>query len=104
MFEALREWRLGKARADAVPPYVIAHDSTLLEIETRRPRTEAELRRVPGMGPKKVETYGAEDPGRGGGDARPRLTRAGRHRAAVIAARGPVVGPIHATEGPFGTL
>jgi ATP-dependent DNA helicase RecQ len=60
MFEALRSWRLERARADAVPPYVIAHDSTLLEIELRRPRTEAELRRVPGMGPKKVETYGAE--------------------------------------------
>ena len=60
IFDALREWRLGKARADAKPPYVIAHDSTLLEIEARLPRTEAELRRVPGMGPIKVETYGAE--------------------------------------------
>jgi len=60
MFAALREWRLGRARSDAKPPYVIAHDATLLEIESRLPRTEAELRRVPGMGPVKVETYGAE--------------------------------------------
>ena len=49
-----------RARADAKPPYVIAHDATLLEIATRRPRTETDLRRVPGMGPVKVETYGAE--------------------------------------------
>ncbi len=60
VFVALREWRLGRARADAKPPYVIAHDATLLEIEARLPRSEAELRRVPGMGPVKVETYGAE--------------------------------------------
>jgi DNA helicase-2/ATP-dependent DNA helicase PcrA len=60
LFEALRSWRLERARADAVPPYVIAHDSTLLEIESRLPRTESELRRVPGMGPKKVETYGTD--------------------------------------------
>ena len=60
VFEALRDWRLGRARADAVPPYVIAHDSTLLEIEARMPHSESELRRVPGMGPKKVESYGGE--------------------------------------------
>ncbi len=60
VFQALRAWRLERARADARPPYVIAHDTTLLEIEARLPRTEAELRRVPGMGPLKVEAYGAE--------------------------------------------
>ncbi|MFN8621574.1 MAG: ATP-dependent DNA helicase UvrD2 [Chloroflexota bacterium] len=60
VFTALRAWRLERARADAKPPYVIAHDSTLLEIESRLPATEAELRRVPGMGPVKVEQYGAE--------------------------------------------
>ena len=60
VFEALREWRLARARADAKPPYVIAHDATLLEVERRLPRTMAELRRVPGMGPVKVETYGEE--------------------------------------------
>jgi DNA helicase-2/ATP-dependent DNA helicase PcrA len=60
VFQALREWRLERARSAAVPPYVIAHDSTLLEIEARRPRSESELRRVPGMGPRKVETYGSE--------------------------------------------
>jgi DNA helicase-2/ATP-dependent DNA helicase PcrA len=60
LFEALRDWRLGRARTDAVPPYVIAHDRTLLEVESRQPRTESELRRIPGLGPKKVEAYGAE--------------------------------------------
>ena len=60
VFEALRAWRTARARQEAMPPSVIAHDATLLEIEVRLPRSEAELRRVPGMGPVKVETYGAE--------------------------------------------
>jgi superfamily II DNA helicase RecQ len=57
---ALRAWRLERARADAVPPYVIAHDSTLAAIAERRPGSPAELRRVPGIGPAKIEKYGTE--------------------------------------------
>ena len=57
---ALRAWRLERARADGVPPYVIAHDATLAAIAEARPTSVAALRRVPGIGPAKLERYGAE--------------------------------------------
>jgi DNA helicase-2/ATP-dependent DNA helicase PcrA len=57
---ALRTWRTGRARADAVPAYVVAHDSTLSSIADARPTSLAALRRVKGMGPAKLEKYGPE--------------------------------------------
>jgi DNA helicase II / ATP-dependent DNA helicase PcrA len=59
-FESLRAWRLGRAREDAVPPYVVFHDSTLAEIAARRPQTIGELSQVAGVGPAKLERYGDE--------------------------------------------
>ena len=59
-FEALRAWRTAKARELTTPPYVIAHDATLTAIAEDRPRSLAALRRVKGMGPAKVESYGDE--------------------------------------------
>jgi ATP-dependent DNA helicase RecQ len=60
LFAALREWRTGRARIDAVPPYVIAHDDTLKAIADVRPRTLSGLARVKGMGPARIEKYGDE--------------------------------------------
>jgi superfamily II DNA helicase RecQ len=60
VFDALRTWRTAKAREEAMPPYVIAHDATLQAIAEGRPRTMAGLRRVKGMGPAKLEKYGDE--------------------------------------------
>ncbi len=60
VFEALRAWRTAKARALATPPYVVAHDATLTAIAEARPRSLAALRRVKGMGPAKIDTYGDE--------------------------------------------
>jgi DNA helicase II / ATP-dependent DNA helicase PcrA len=57
---ALRAWRLARARSDAVAAFIIFHDSTLEAIAERRPRTIAELRRVPGVGPTKLDRYGEE--------------------------------------------
>ena len=57
---ALRAWRSARAKTDAVPAYVVAHDSTLLAIAEARPMSTAELRRVRGMGPAKLERYGDE--------------------------------------------
>jgi DNA helicase-2/ATP-dependent DNA helicase PcrA len=58
VFAALRDWRTGVAREEAMPPYVIAHDATLAAIAEARPRSLAALRRVKGMGPAKLERYG----------------------------------------------
>jgi DNA helicase-2/ATP-dependent DNA helicase PcrA len=57
---ALRAWRTARARADAVAPFIVFHDSTIEAIAERRPRTIPELRRVPGVGPMKLDRYGEE--------------------------------------------
>ena len=57
---ALRAWRTARARADAVAPFIVFHDSTIEAIAARRPRSIAELRRVPGVGPMKLDRYGDE--------------------------------------------
>jgi DNA helicase-2/ATP-dependent DNA helicase PcrA len=60
LFEALRAWRLERARADRLPPYVIFHDSTLAAIASARPRSLADVAAIPGVGPAKLQRYGAE--------------------------------------------
>jgi DNA helicase-2/ATP-dependent DNA helicase PcrA len=57
---ALREWRAARAREDAVPAFVVAHDSLLAELVDQRPASIPALRRVKGMGPAKLEKYGNE--------------------------------------------
>ena len=57
---ALRAWRTARARADAVAPFIVFHDSTIEAIAASRPRSIAELRRVPGVGPMKLDRYGEE--------------------------------------------
>ena len=58
LMAALRAWRATRARDDAVPAYVVAHDSTLAAIAEARPLSAAALRRVKGIGPAKVDAYG----------------------------------------------
>ena len=60
LFEALRAWRLQRSRADGVPAYVVSADAVLIALATQRPRTDVELLAVPGIGPAKLESYGAE--------------------------------------------
>ncbi|MEZ5141397.1 MAG: ATP-dependent DNA helicase UvrD2 [Acidimicrobiales bacterium] len=59
LFEALKTWRAGAAKAAAVPAYVIFHDATLAEIATARPTCADDLLTVSGVGPVKVGRYGA---------------------------------------------
>ena len=60
LFDALKAWRTGKARAASMPPYVICNDRTLLEIVGRRPRTTTALLSVHGLGEVKVTRFGDE--------------------------------------------
>ncbi len=55
---ALKAKRTELAREQGVPPYVIFHDSTLLEILNRRPATLDELAQVGGVGQAKLARYG----------------------------------------------
>jgi DNA helicase-2/ATP-dependent DNA helicase PcrA len=57
---ALKAWRLERSKADEVPAYVVFHDATLASIAASRPRSLAELGRVSGVGPAKLERYGEE--------------------------------------------
>jgi DNA helicase-2/ATP-dependent DNA helicase PcrA len=60
VFEALKAWRLSRARSEEIPAYVVFHNSTLEEIASHRPRSLAELAAVPGVGPAKLERYGED--------------------------------------------
>jgi ATP-dependent DNA helicase RecQ len=56
--QRLKEWRLAEARTQAVPAYVILHDSTLIEIARRRPPDLSTLASIAGIGARKLERYG----------------------------------------------
>jgi DNA helicase-2/ATP-dependent DNA helicase PcrA len=58
LLQQLKVWRAGRARADGMPAFVVFHDTTLEEIARRRPVTLAELARVKGLGPTKLDRYG----------------------------------------------
>src|SRR5438270_336341 len=56
--ERLRAWRLERARADGVPPYVVFHDTVLHAIADAQPASLGELSQIAGVGPAKLERYG----------------------------------------------
>jgi ATP-dependent DNA helicase RecQ len=58
LWEALREERLKFSREQNVPPYVIFHDATLMDMLKRRPKDLAEFAAVSGVGTHKLERYG----------------------------------------------
>jgi len=58
LFEALRACRRDLAKEAGVPPYVIFHDSTLREMALKRPRSDADLTHITGVGARKREAYG----------------------------------------------
>jgi ATP-dependent DNA helicase RecQ len=58
LWQKLRARRLELARAQGVPPYVIFHDATLMEMVRRRPRSLLELGQIPGVGRSKLDRYG----------------------------------------------
>ncbi|MDY7097082.1 MAG: DNA helicase RecQ [Pseudomonadota bacterium] len=60
LFEALRAKRAELARANGIPAYIIFHDSVLREIAAAQPMDMDEMAQVPGIGAKKLETYGED--------------------------------------------
>ncbi|MDA8006658.1 MAG: HRDC domain-containing protein, partial [Gammaproteobacteria bacterium] len=58
LFEELRAARLALAREQNMPPYVIFHDSTLIEMALAKPRNARAMEEVPGVGQVKLERYG----------------------------------------------
>ncbi len=59
LWDALRECRKRLADEKNVPPYVIFHDATLMQMIAAKPTTDAELLDISGVGQTKLERYGA---------------------------------------------
>ena len=55
LLTALKSWRREQAREQGVPPYVVFHDRTLVELAARRP---ADLSALGGIGAAKLDRYG----------------------------------------------
>ncbi|MDZ7803050.1 DNA helicase RecQ [Thiohalophilus sp.] len=58
LFEALRALRRQLAETQGVPPYVVFHDATLMELVERRPQTLEQLADIAGLGERKIAAYG----------------------------------------------
>ena len=58
LFDALRACRRRLADEAGVPPYVVFHDATLLDMARQRPMTLAAMLDVSGVGDAKLEKYG----------------------------------------------
>jgi ATP-dependent DNA helicase RecQ len=58
VYGRLRELRSRLAREQELPAYCVFADKTLVELARQHPTTLAEMRRVPGIGPAKIEKYG----------------------------------------------
>jgi ATP-dependent DNA helicase RecQ len=59
LFERLRVVRRRIADAEGVPAYIVFSDAVLRAMAARVPRDEDAMRTVPGIGPVKLERYGA---------------------------------------------
>lgn len=60
LMEALRSWRLERAKAIEKPAFVVLSDQTLRALVLCAPTTPDELLTVPGIGPQKASQYGEE--------------------------------------------
>ena len=55
----LKLWRTAQASQEALPPYCVFSDKTLMEIARARPQNANALLATPGIGERKLEKYGA---------------------------------------------
>ncbi|WP_055586089.1 ATP-dependent DNA helicase UvrD2 [Peterkaempfera griseoplana] len=60
LFERLRAWRGETARTHGVPAYVVFTDATLMAIAEDPPGSERDLAGIAGVGPAKLDKYGAD--------------------------------------------
>ena len=58
LWDALRALRTQLAEDSGVPPYVIFHDATLMEMIKKRPLEIGDMRYISGVGDQKIKRYG----------------------------------------------
>jgi len=56
----LKEWRKDWASENDVPAFIVFSNKTLKDLCVKLPKTESELEEVYGLGPSKIEKFGAE--------------------------------------------
>lgn len=60
LFERLRKLRRSIAEKQNVPPYIVFHDSALVEMAKIKPKTLDGLRQIKGVGDQKLARYGSD--------------------------------------------
>ncbi|WP_217553798.1 ATP-dependent DNA helicase UvrD2 [Streptomyces sp. GbtcB6] len=60
LYERLREWRADQARLSGQPAFCVFTDRTLMAIAESAPDDDRELARIPGVGTRKLNRYGAD--------------------------------------------
>lgn len=60
LYERLREWRAEQARRSGQPAFCVFTDKTLMAIAEAVPDDEGELARIPGVGVRKFNRFGAD--------------------------------------------
>ncbi len=58
LFADLKALRLSIAKENNIPPYVVFHDKTLIDMAKNRPSTLEKMSLVPGVGQSKLKKYG----------------------------------------------
>ncbi|RZK06770.1 MAG: aldolase [Flavobacterium sp.] len=60
LYIELKKWRTQKSVDDNVPSFMICHNSELLNVVVKQPKTLSDLRKIKGFGELKVENHGEE--------------------------------------------
>lgn len=60
LFDKLKTLRLNFAKEENMPPYVIFHDKTLVEMVLLKPKTLFELEKISGVGKHKLRKFGPD--------------------------------------------
>ena len=60
LFDALRDCRKRIATENNVPPYVIFHDATLMQMAADKPASNEALLGISGVGQTKLQRYGVD--------------------------------------------
>lgn len=58
LLKELKALRMTYARAENIPPYIIFHDKTLMEMVAIKPKTLEEMEEISGVGARKLDKYG----------------------------------------------
>lgn len=60
LFDKLKTLRLNFAKEENMPPYVIFHDKTLIEMVLLKPKTIFEMEKISGVGKHKLKKFGQD--------------------------------------------